>query len=136
KLDQEQRSGHASDPNDIGESLHLRSEQAALARIAQNRAQEHHQGDWAARVEQNGRVSGVFADYHYYGTGDIGGAPDEEFVKRLEAIVTKGAASLAPDEQNFSAQQPHPAWPEVKVGDGPVHVISANAEQMFLDITP
>ena len=26
--------------------------------------------------------------------------------------------------------------PPVKVGDGPVHVISANAEQMFLDITP
>ncbi len=24
----------------------------------------------------------------------------------------------------------------MKVGDGPVHVISANAEQMFLDITP
>jgi hypothetical protein len=29
-----------------------------------------------------------------------------------------------------------PRVPAVKVGDGPVHVISANAEQMFLDITP
>ncbi len=55
----------------------------------QDRAQERHQGDWAARVEQNGKISGVYTDYHYYGTGDIGGAPDEESVKRLEAIVTQ-----------------------------------------------
>ena len=136
KLDQEQNSGHASDPNDIEESIHLRNQQRALARIDEDRAQEQHQGDWAARVELNGKVSGVFADYHYYGTGDIGGAPQEEYVKRLEAIVTQGAASLPPDGQVFSAQQPHPAWPPVKVGDGAVHVISANAEQMFLDITP
>ncbi len=135
KLDQEQNSGHASDPNDIEESIHLQHQQRGLARIDADRAQEQHQGDWAGRVEQNGRVSGVFADYHYYGTGDIGGAPDEEFVKRLEAIVTKGTASLPPDGHVFSAQ-PHAAWPEVKVGDGPVHVISANAEQMFLDISP
>ena len=27
------------------------------------------------RVEQNGKVSGIFTDYHYYGTGDIGGSP-------------------------------------------------------------
>src|SRR2546429_4719665 len=27
---------------------------------------------------------------HYYGTGDVGGSPDEDSVKRLEAIVTKG----------------------------------------------
>ncbi len=136
KLDQEQRSGHASDPSDIEESIHLRSEQAAFARVAQNRALEHHQKDWAARAELNGKVSGVFTDYHYYGTGDIGGAPQEDFVKRLEAIVTHGTASLPPEGQSLLDQQPHPAWPEVKVGDGPVHVISANAEQMFLDITP
>ncbi len=94
--------------------------------------------DWAARVEQNGKVSGVFTDYHYYGTGDIGGAPDEESVKRLEAIVTKGTASLPPQDEDGSyiEGQAHPEWPAVKVGDGPVHVISANAEQMFLDITP
>ena len=109
KLDQEQNSGHASDPNDIEESIHLRNQQRALARIDEDRAQEHHQGDWAARVELNGKVSGVFADYHYYGTGDIGGAPQEDYVKRLEAIVTQGTASLPPDGQVFSAQQPHPA---------------------------
>jgi alpha-mannosidase len=136
KLDREQRSGHASDPNDIEESIHLQNEQRALARIDADRAQEQHQGDWAGRVEQNGKVSGVFTDYHYYGTGDIGGAPNEDFVKRLEAIVTRGSMSLPPEGQSFDGQRPHPEWPPVKVGDGPVHVISANAEQMFLDITP
>ena len=68
----------------------------ALTRIDQDRALARHQGDWAARVELNGKVSGVFTDYHYYGTGDIGGAPHEESVKRLEAIVTQGMASLPP----------------------------------------
>ncbi len=136
KLDQEQRSGHTSDPNDIAESIHLRSQQAALARIDQDRAQEQHQKDWASRVELNGKVTGAFTDYHYYGTGDIGGAPDEDYVRRLEAIVTRATASFPPEGESFSAGQPHPDWPAVKVGDGPVHVISANAEQMFLDITP
>jgi alpha-mannosidase len=134
KLDQEQGSGHASDPNDIEESVHLRDEQNAFTRIDQDRAQALHQRDWASRVELNGKVSGVFTDYHYYGTGDIGGAPREKDVQRLEAIVTQGMASLpqnplAPREEQSDA-------PPVKVGDGPVHVISANAEQMFLDITP
>jgi alpha-mannosidase len=57
-------------------------------------------------------------------------------VKRFEAIVTQGTTSLPPEGQFLFDQQPHPEWPAVKVGDGPVHVISANAEQMFLDITP
>jgi alpha-mannosidase len=135
KLDQEQRSGHASDPNDIEESIHLRSEQAALTRIDQDRAQELHQADWAARVEQNGKFSGVFTDYHYYGTGDIGGAPREASVKRLEAIVTQGSTSL-PVREGFLFRRESDGAAPVKVGDGPVHVISANAEQMFLDITP
>jgi len=135
KLDNEQNSGHASDPNEIEESIHLRNQQRALARINADRAQERHQGDWAARVEQNGKISGVFTDYHYYGTGDIGGAPHEEYVKRLEAIVTQGTTSL-PARGGLFSQGEHDDGPPVKVGDGPVHVISANAEQMFLDITP
>ena len=134
KLDREQRSGHASDPNDIEESIHLRSEQAALMRIDQDRAQEQHQRNWAARVELNGKVSGVYTDYHYYGTGDIGGAPHEEYVKRLEAIVTLGTTSLPP--HGFFSRRQQTEEPPVKVGDGPVHVISTNAEQMFLNITP
>ena len=136
RLDQEQGSGHASDPNDIGESIRLRNEQQALTRIDQDRAQARHQADWAGRVEQNGKISGVFTDYHYFGTGDIGGAPEEASVKVLEAIVTKGVASLPLPEYLAFRDGPRPVGPPVKVGDGPVHVISANAEQMFLDITP
>jgi alpha-mannosidase len=45
--------------------------------------------DWASRIALNGKVTGIFADYHYVGTGDIGGATEESTVKLLEAIVTK-----------------------------------------------
>src|SRR5213080_1941173 len=84
----------------------------------------------------NGKVSGLLTDYHYYGTGDVGGAPDEESVKRLEAMVTKGTASLPPLGSFYFPRQSHPEWPQVKVGEGPVHVLSATADQMFLNITP
>ncbi|MGA9304979.1 MAG: glycoside hydrolase family 38 C-terminal domain-containing protein [Candidatus Sulfotelmatobacter sp.] len=134
KLDQEQGSGHASDTKDIEESVHLRDELNAFTRVDQDRAQAQHQGDWAARVELNGKVSRVFTDYHYYGTGDVGGAPREKDVARLEAIVTQGMASLP--SNGLGSDEEHTDAPPVKVGDGPVHVISANAEQMFLDITP
>ena len=107
----------------------------ALAKIQQEHDQDRYQDDWAARVENNGKVSGLYTDYHYFGTGDIGGAPDEDSVKRLEAIVTKGSVGLPP-EGYFSIGQQHPDWPAVKVGDGPVHVISSPADQMFLNITP
>src|SRR5579863_2642141 len=30
--------------------------------------------DWVKRIELDGKVTGVFADYHYIGTGDIGGS--------------------------------------------------------------
>jgi alpha-mannosidase len=135
KLDHEQGSGHASDPNDIEESIRLQNEQETLTRIDRDRALARHQHDWAGRVELNGKVSGVFTDYHYYGTGDIGGAPHEEYVKRLEALVTQGVAGLPPQNDLLFHGEQSDAAP-VKVGDGPVHVISANAEQMFLDITP
>ncbi|MGA3348893.1 MAG: glycoside hydrolase family 38 C-terminal domain-containing protein [Candidatus Sulfotelmatobacter sp.] len=135
KLDQEQNNGRASDPNDIEESIRLRSELQAFTRIDRNRALEHHQLDWASRVDLNGKVGGVFTDYHYYGTGDIGGAPREEDVKRLEAIITRGTASLPPQSELSSGERLNGGSP-VQVGDGPVRVISANAEQMYLDITP
>lgn len=64
--------------------------------------------DWPARVARNGEVSGVFTDYHYYGTGDVGGAPTEASVAMVEKIVTNPG--------------------------GPLHVVSATAEEMFLDI--
>src|SRR5208337_1663313 len=114
----------------------LQSRQKVFAKIERDRELNRHQGDWAARVELNGKVSGAFTDYHYYGTGDIGGTPDEESVKRLEAIVTKGTASFPLIEGRVFSELSHAQGPAIKVGDGPVHVISAKAEQMFLDITP
>ena len=132
KLQQAEQSGQSSDEKEIQEVYALRNERRSLARVERDRELNRFQGDWAARVEQNGKVGGVFTDYHYYGTGDIGGAPNEESVKRLEAMVTKGMASLP---SNGIEGQKHPEWPEVRVGEGAVHVISANAEQMFLDIT-
>jgi hypothetical protein len=52
--------------------------------------------DWGSRIELDGKVSGVYADYHYIGTGDIGGAPDEESVKFLEALATQETIVLPP----------------------------------------
>ena len=65
--------------------------------------------DWPRRVERNGKASGVFTDYHYYGTGDTGGSPREDSVRMLEEIL--------------------------KRGDGPLKVVSSTAEQMFLNIS-
>jgi alpha-mannosidase len=135
RLEQAEQNKKPFDPKDIQEFVSLRSEQQALSRGQQEREHQRYQGDWAARVEQNGKATGLFTDYHYYGTGDIGGAPDEDSVKRLEAMVTQGSVSLPPADQFFSGST-HPDWPVVKVGDGPVHVISATADQMFLNITP
>ena len=73
-----------------------------------------HEQDWPVRIALDGKVTGVFADYHYVGTGDIGGATTEQSVALLEKMVTKKDG----------------------MGEGPVHVISATADQMFLDIKP
>ena len=66
--------------------------------------------DWPARVRKNAEVSGLLTDYHYYGTGDIGGAPSESSVARVESMVTSESGSL--------------------------RILSSTAEQMFLDIRP
>jgi len=136
KRQQARQNGKPPDEKDLQEMFTLRNEQGALAMVQRDNDFQRYQGDWAARVEQNGKVSGVFTDYHYFGTGDIGGSPSEDSVKRLEAIVTQGSASIPPEDQFFRGDQQHPEWPAVKVGDGPVHVISATADQMFLNITP
>lgn len=62
---------------------------------------------WMRRVKETGDKSGAFVGYHYYGTGDVGGAPREDAVKWLEASVKS---------------------------DGPLNIISSTAEQMFVDI--
>ncbi len=64
---------------------------------------------WIDRVQLDGKVSGLFADYHYYGTGDTGGSPRESSVRNVQQSV---------------------------MSNGPLHVVSATAEQMFLDIKP
>jgi len=64
---------------------------------------------WKLRIENNGKRSGVYADYHYYGTGDRGGAPAETSVQRLER-------SLA--------------------AKGPVRVVSSKADAMFKALKP
>lgn len=63
---------------------------------------------WKARIEANGGKSGVFADYLYHGVGDVGGAPHESSVKWVEESLKTG---------------------------GPVRVVAARADQMFLDVT-
>ncbi|HET6972763.1 MAG TPA: glycoside hydrolase family 38 C-terminal domain-containing protein [Pyrinomonadaceae bacterium] len=77
--------------------------------------------DWPRRVERNGKASGLFTDYHYYGTGDTGGSPREDSVRMMEAIVTRNNALVEA---------------QAVVGDGPLKVVSATAEQMFLNIRP
>ena len=64
---------------------------------------------WLDRINENGRKSGVYADYHYYGTGDQGGAPSEDSVRWVRESVK---------------------------GTGPLRVVSATAERMFVDIKP
>ena len=64
--------------------------------------------NWPDRVDLNGKVTGIYADYHYVGTGDIGGSPDEASVAWMERIQTAGA--------------------------GPLKVVWSNADQIFRDI--
>lgn len=46
---------------------------------------------WYQRLENNGRQSGVYVDYHYYGTGDQGGAPRASSVSMVEQSVRTSA---------------------------------------------
>lgn len=64
---------------------------------------------WINRVDRDGEEYGVYADYHYYGTGDTGGSPTEHSVAEVEKSVDT---------------------------HGPLTVISSRADQMFKDITP
>ncbi|MEM7244685.1 MAG: glycoside hydrolase family 38 C-terminal domain-containing protein [Acidobacteriota bacterium] len=64
---------------------------------------------WAKRIDRNGREHGVFVDYHYYGVGDVGGAPRERHVKGYLASVDNP--------------------------DSLFHVALTSSDQMFRDIT-
>src|SRR5487761_636380 len=94
--------------------------------------------DWPKRVNLDGKVSGVFADYHYYGTGDIGGSPDENSVKLVEEMVTKSVGSLPVQSRNEDGEDENasapPSAPQIRMGTGPLHIVSSDADQMFKDI--
>lgn len=45
--------------------------------------------EWAKRIDEHGRRYGVWADYHYYGVGDEGGAPREEDVRNYSAAAAR-----------------------------------------------
>jgi alpha-mannosidase len=105
--------------------------------------------DWPARIDLNGKVTGVFADFMYYGTGDTGGGAQESSVKLLDAIVSRrtiaqpnpyiqrGRGQRGQNAAAGQAQTPAaPPAPDVVVGNGPVRVLSSTAEQVFLDIKP
>ena len=85
---------------------------------------------WIRRAQNDGKSSGLYIDYRYYGTGDIGGSPREPSVKLMEAIVTQGTAVL-PNPSDPTAKES-----AVKVGDGPLRVVQVSSEKMFLDIKP
>ena len=60
---------------------------------------------WVDRVMENGKKYGVFADYRYYGTGDIGGAPSETAIKNgigsLDNADSKIKVYLCSSDQLF-----------------------------------
>ncbi|MFL6302652.1 MAG: alpha-mannosidase, partial [Candidatus Sulfotelmatobacter sp.] len=117
------------------ERARLTPQQAAA--VARRRQPEQ---NWVKRLDLDGKVTGIFADYHYVGTGDIGGATQESTVKLLEAIVTKSETVLPSPPRSPFAMGEIPASQasgvEVRVGEGPVHVVESAADQIFNDITP
>ena len=64
---------------------------------------------WLARIQNTGKTSGAFVDYHYYGVGDRGGAPSSDSVSWVMKSLQ---------------------------GTGPIKVVSSRADQMFLSIPP
>ncbi|HKT22960.1 MAG TPA: hypothetical protein VJR04_00060, partial [Terriglobales bacterium] len=93
----------------------------------QNAFRTRPQEDWVKRIQINGDLTGIKADYHYVGTGDIGGAPNEYSVKLMEGIVTKSKAVIPTPPANprewEAEQEPGKAESQpVQVGDGPIHV--------------
>jgi len=49
---------------------------------------------WVDRVMENGRQYGVFADYRYYGVGDVGGAPRESDIKNAIASLPQSGSKI------------------------------------------
>ncbi len=96
----------------------------------QNQARTRGREDWPKRIYINGKLTGIFADYHYVGTGDVGGSPNESSVKLMQAITSKDKAVLPA----AASQAASPADSPVQVGDGPIKVTWSKADQLFRDI--
>ena len=96
--------------------------------------------DWPDRVNLDGKVTGIYADYHYVGTGDIGGSATEDSVRLMEAIQTKSETSLPSlrpyDYFGEEEQQQAPPGPLVRLGTGPLRVVWSDADTLFRDIKP
>jgi alpha-mannosidase len=90
--------------------------------------------DWPKRIQVNGELTGVFTDYHYVGTGDVGGSPNQNSVRLMEAITTGSKAMLPPPFANGPQNTTTPIGPVVQLGDGPIRVVWSKADQMFQDI--
>src|ERR1700761_9073660 len=54
------------DKSVVQQYIALREEQGAIEHQRQLDEARRFQGDWAARVMNNGKITGLFADYHYY----------------------------------------------------------------------
>ena len=63
----------------VGYSSSIRNDLSKPPTAARAIADAAGEQDWVAH-RLDGKVTGVYADYHYVGTGDIGGAADEETV--------------------------------------------------------
>ncbi|MGA7155343.1 MAG: glycoside hydrolase family 38 C-terminal domain-containing protein [Acidobacteriaceae bacterium] len=118
--------------------LQLTAEQRAKLTPLQFRQYErrHIEPDWVKRINLDGKVTGLFADYHYVGTGDIGGATEESTIQMLEAMIDKSMIVLpTPPQFSFlkenASYNPNPA----RVGEGPVHIVESAADQMFNDMS-
>jgi alpha-mannosidase len=99
----------------------------------QNLVRSRGQEDWTRRTQINGNLTGIYADYHYVGTGDVGGSPNESTVRLMEAITSKSRIALPPTFQ-FGPQSTWTSGPPVTVGDGPINVVWSKADQIFKDI--
>ncbi|HEV2576281.1 MAG TPA: glycoside hydrolase family 38 C-terminal domain-containing protein [Acidobacteriaceae bacterium] len=117
----------------------LSAEERAKLTPAELRRYERRQveSNWVQRIDLDGKVTGIYADYHYVGTGDVGGATQESTVKLLEAIATKSETVLpVPPQLSFLNESSTNSAKTVRVGEGPVHVIISTADQMFRDMGP
>ncbi len=91
-----------------GEGVIAALDPGPYARAVQGRVDQN--AGWLERVQKNGQLYGVWADYHYYGVGDMGGAPRDEDVRNY--VASKAAPDRAMD------------------------IVLASSDQLYRDITP